>query len=303
MQELDEGSCIIRITRGRNTEKQEGGFEMTIAEMKERKRELGLSNKSLAEKSGVPLGTVQKIFSGETASPREDTIRALERVLRRGGGESYSYGLNVKEEGISGAGILKEEGATYHYERKQAEKYTLEDYLALPDEKRVELIDGVFYDMLTPTTGHQAVAGDIYTQLKNYVKNNKGDCLPLISPVDVQLDADDKTVVQPDVVIVCDRDKFRNGRVFGAPDFVAEVLSPSTKDKDMYLKSFKYKNAGVREYWMIDTKLRKVVVYDFEHEEIPAVYGEDLPVPVLIWDAKCEVDFAEIYRQVGFLFE
>ena len=276
---------------------------MTIAEMKERKRELGLSNKSLAEKSGVPLGTVQKIFSGETVSPREDTIRALERELRRGGGEAYSYDSYIEEAGMPGGNILKEDGATYHYERKQVGKYTLEDYLALPDEKRVELIDGVFYDMLTPTTGHQAVAGSLYALLLDHVLKNKGDCMPMISPVDVQLDADDKTVVQPDVVIVCDRDKFRDGRVFGAPDFIAEVLSPSTKNKDMYLKSYKYKNAGVREYWMIDTNLRKVVVYDFEHEEIPAVYGEDIPVPVLIWDGKREVDFAEIYRQVGFLFE
>ena len=72
--------------------------------------------------------------------------------------------------------------------------------------------------------------------------------MPFVSPVDVQLDEDDRTVVQPDVLIVCDRSKFQNGRVFGAPDFVVEVLSPSTSKKDSRLKLYKYGEAGVREY-------------------------------------------------------
>ena len=127
--------------------------------------------------------------------------------------------------------------------------------------------------------------------------------MPLMSPVDVQLDEDDKTVVQPDVLIVCDRKRFQNGRVFGAPDFLAEVLSPSTRRKDMTLKHYKYARAGVREYWIIDPEKKKVVVYDLEHCEIPVVYGFQDKVPVRIWNNECEIDFSLIMKHTAFLYE
>ena len=92
-------------------------------------------------------------------------------------------------------------------------------------------------------------------------KKNKGHCKAFVAPVDVQLDCDDKTMVQPDILIVCDPDKLIKQCVFGAPDFVAEVLSKSTKNKDMNLKLMKYKRAGVREYWLIDTENEKVITY------------------------------------------
>ena len=127
--------------------------------------------------------------------------------------------------------------------------------------------------------------------------------MPFMSPVDVQLDCDEKTVVQPDVLIVCDRAKFQNGRVFGAPDFVAEVLSPSTRKKDMSLKVYKYMNAGVREYWIIDPEKKAVIVYDLEHEAIPVIYGFDAEIPVLVWDGKCRISFPLMMKAMGFLYE
>ena len=188
------------------------------------------------------------------------------------------------------------------YRKKQGE-YTLEDYLALPDEERVELIDGVLYDMAAPRTWHQAIGGFIYKLLLDHVLANGGPCMPFMSPVDVQLDEDDRTVVQPDVLIVCSRERYRDGRIFGAPDFLVEVLSPSTRRKDMQLKLFKYGNAGVREYWIVDSEKKRVIVYDFEHEEAPAVYTFADKVPVLIWDGRCEIDFAQIWSHVSFLCE
>ena len=106
--------------------------------------------------------------------------------------------------------------------------------------------------LAAPSSGHQAFGGYIFKILLDYVLTHKGSCVPLMSPIDVRLDEDDQTAVQQDVLIVCDRNKFQNGRVFGAPDFLVEVLSPSTRKKDMYLKLFKYMNAGVREYWIVD---------------------------------------------------
>ena len=127
--------------------------------------------------------------------------------------------------------------------------------------------------------------------------------MPFMAPTDVQLDCDDRTVVQPDVMVVCDRGKYRNGRVWGAPDLIIEVLSPSTRKKDMTLKQHKYANAGVREYWMIEPKSQQILVYDFEHEDFPKIYGFSDRIPVLIWDGRCEIDFSMIWEHVKFLYE
>lgn len=276
---------------------------MTIEEMRQRKRELGLTNQMIAERSGIPLSTVQKVFAGATSSPRRETIEALERVL--GQDKSAVYGDPVTSDRM-----VCETSAAYNVSAVDGNSsdtenrlYTLEDYLRLPDDQRVELIDGVFYDMAAPTTIHQSIAGFLHKKFLDFVMANKGPCFPFISPVDVQLDCDDKTVVQPDVLVVCDRTKYKNGRVFGAPDLVIEVLSPSTRRKDMQLKMYKYAGAGVREYWMVDPEKKLVVQYDLEHLGIPAVYNFQSVIPVLIWDSACRIDLGEMDETIGFLWE
>lgn len=258
---------------------------MTIKEMQERKRELGFTYAQIAELSGVPVGTVQKVLGGITLTPRYETIMALEQVL----GESE--------------GLLLRESANAYMTKKQGE-YTLDDYYhVIPDDMRVELIDGVIYNMTAPTSAHQIIGGFIYSRLLQHVLNKGGACLPMISPLDVQLDCDEKTMVQPDVVIVCDRDKIIIRCIYGAPDFIIEVLSKSTKKKDSVIKLNKYLNAGVREYWMIDPMKQKVIVYDFEHDDYPEIFGFDAKIPVGIWDGECVIDFAEVYEHVRFLYE
>mgnify|MGYP000438242551 FL=1 len=133
----------------------------------------------------------------------------------------------------------------------------MEDYYALPEEQRVELIDGVIYDMSAPTSVHQLLGTEILLVLKDYIRKQHGRCVLIASPIDVQLDCDDKTMVQPDVIVVCDREKIQNRCIFGAPDFVAEVLSESTRKKDLVLKLNKYMTAGVREYWLVDPDRKK----------------------------------------------
>ena len=276
---------------------------MTIEEMRQRKRELGLTNQMIAERSGIPLSTVQKVFAGVTSSPRRETIEALERVL--GQDKSAVYGDPVTSDRM-----VCETSAAYNVSAVDGNSsdtenrlYTLEDYLRLPEDQRVELIDGVFYDMAAPTTIHQSIAGFLHKKFLDFVMANKGPCFPFISPVDVQLDCDDKTVVQPDVLVVCDRTKYKNGRVFGAPDLVIEVLSPSTRRKDMQLKMYKYAGAGVREYWMVDPEKKLVVQYDLEHLGIPAIYNFQSVIPVLIWDSACRIDLGEMDETIGFLWE
>lgn len=262
----------------------ERGERMTIEQMRERKRELGYSYEQIAELANLPLGTVQKVLGGVTKSPRYDTLQALEEVF------------SDKQ-----ADVIRE--ATAVYRTKKPGEYTIDDYMALPEDERVELIDGVFYDMAAPHTLHQAISGEIFGVIREYIRTNKGKCMALSAPTDVQLDRDNKTIVQPDVMIVCDRNKFKYGRVYGAPDFVVEVLSPSTTKKDATLKLSKYCNADVREYWLVDPKKKRVVVYDLENDAFPTVYTFDDEVPVTIFEGKCKVNFKEIYEYAQFLFE
>lgn len=197
--------------------------------------------------------------------------------------------------------MLCETQPAYIVHRKQGE-YTIEDYYALPDECRAELIDGVLYDMGAPTTFHQTLVLELGSAFKDYIRSRKGKCVSLISPVDVQLDCDNKTMVQPDVMVVCDRDKFKDGRIYGAPDFVAEILSPSTARKDRYIKLSKYMNAGVRECWLVDPEQKRIYVHEWKREDAFAkTYTFDEEVSVGIFDGECKLDFREIYGYVKLL--
>ena len=263
-----------------------GGTIMTIEEMIEQKNELGYSYEQIAELSGVPLSTVQKVLGGITKSPRYETKLALGKVLQP------KEALRVSE-------------AAHAYGQKRQGEYTIEDYYALPDEMRAELIDGVLYDMATPAFIHQMIVMQISVKLANYIKEKGGKCIPLGAPFDTQLDCDNRTMVQPDVMVICDRDKIRKNKLFGAPDFIVEVLSPSTKHKDRSIKLDKYMAAGVREYWIVDPDKKHITVYtpsaewDYEIE----MYTFEMQVPVAIFDNECVIDFKEIYEYIEFMYE
>lgn len=268
---------------------------MTLEELRHRKIALGYTNQKLSELTGIPVNTIQRFFAGKTKNPRPSTLRALEHILL----PRDTWADHPATDTLS---LVHETLAAYGIQKKPGE-YTLEDYLLLPDDQRVELIDGAFYDMAAPKTWHQAIAGYIYKQFLDHVMEHKGPCFPFMSPVDVQLDADDKTVVQPDVLVVCDREKYKNGRIYGAPDLVIEVLSPSTRKKDMQLKYHKYGNAGVREYWIVDPSNKTVIQYNLVDNTPPAIYSFSDTVPVLIWVGACLVDFKEMYDLISFLME
>ena len=281
---------------------------MTIEEMKRRKRELGYTNQMIADRSGIPLSTVQKVFAGATASPRRETIDALERVLENSSGERsgrVTYGDLTPL-----AGRVGEASAAYNVHPAPRNSgaaddrlHTLEDYLSLPDDQRVEMIDGVFYDMAAPTTVHQSVAGFLFKKLLDFVMENKGPCFPFMSPVDVQLDCDNRTMVEPDLLVICSREKIRMRCLYGAPDLAVEIVSPSSRRKDMILKTHKYEHAGVREYWIIDPGKRQVIVYDFANESYPMIYGFEDRIPVGIWEGDLTVDFAQISEEIAYLYE
>ena len=142
---------------------------MTVEEMKKKKSELGFSCEQISARSGVPLGTVQKIFSGITKRPRYDTICQLEKAFPMEP-DSNPYPCMMKESVsaylIYGDGTDHESDIWKSFRGKKQGEYTLKDYEAIPDEYRVELIDGVIYDLNTPTMIHQQLAFEISIRLR-----------------------------------------------------------------------------------------------------------------------------------------
>ncbi|MCD7884196.1 MAG: Uma2 family endonuclease [Lachnospiraceae bacterium] len=234
--------------------------------------------------------------------PGKYSFEEKEAFLVAEAAEEYVLLKYREKEGELEPGLVSE--ALAEYARvKIPGRYTLEDYLALPEDRRAELIDGVLYDMATPNYIHQDFALRIWRSFADYIDKKHGRCRAFAAPLSVQLDRDDKTVLEPDVLIVCDPSKFQNGRIYGAPDLVVEVLSPSTANRDLHLKLAKYKIAGVREYWIVVPKRKHVFVYEFEKSDSAEIYGIESVVPVGIYNGECKVDFARIYEQMRPLYD
>ena len=170
---------------------------------------------------------------------------------------------------------------------------TAEDYWALPEGVRAELIDGELWDLASPSRIHQEIVLEVSVRLKNHIDSHGGSCKVYSAPFAVNLFADDTTFVEPDVSVVCDRDKLSDRGCEGAPDFVVEVVSPSNPEMDYISKLNLYREAGVREYWICDPQRERTLAYDFGTEAVMALYSFDEPVPSSVLPG-LEVDFAAI---------
>jgi len=264
---------------------------MTVKEINEERLKRGYSYKQLAELSGVPVATVQKVLSGTTKHPRYLTIRALSDVFDEHL-STYTYEPLIKDRA---ALYVQETAVKYGASRPKQGEFTIEDLEKLPDDFRYELIDGVLYDMGAPTTLHQSIVSELMVALRSYVKFKGGPCKVFVSPIGLKLDEDNKTYLEPDVLIVCHPERIKKKMIYGAPDFVAEVLSPSTKTKDTTTKLLKYKQAGVREYWIIYPDEKMVLSYDLENDGIPRLYSENDMASLRIYHDECKIDLKEIF--------
>lgn len=173
--------------------------------------------------------------------------------------------------------------------------YTAEDYWALPEDDRAELIDGELWDLAAPSRTHQEVVQGLSRALGNFIDAHGGPCKVYPAPFAVNLFSDDTTFVEPDVTAVCDRDKLSERGCEGAPDFVAEVVSPSNPGMDYLTKLNLYHEAGVREYWICDPAKRRTHVYLFGEgvDETPVIYPFSVPVPSAVFPG-FEMDFGRV---------
>lgn len=280
--------------------------------LRRRKEELGMTTEALSRLSGVPVGTINKILSGETKSPRYNTLAALEKVLFPEGGSTvydgpeasgregaFCYAVDAPQEEsmVAEAAAVYQAGRKGFMPKRQGE-YTLADYYALPEDTRAELIDGELFFMEAPGLEHQLWVSELSYLFGTFIREKKGKCLVLFAPLDVQLDCDDRTMVQPDILISCRREQRNKRGIYGAPDMAVEITSPSTRKRDFTKKMQKYLEAGVREYWIVDLQKRLVITYFFEDDIIPHVHTFQESIPVSIYGGELAIDFSELEERM-----
>ena len=175
----------------------------------------------------------------------------------------------------------------------QKQVYTSEDYWNLPDGQRAELIDGKLYAMVPPNRIHQKLVSRLTQTIGSFIDSNKGACEVYPAPFAVNLNANDKIWVEPDISVICDKDKLSDRGCDGAPDWIIEIVSPSSTRTDCAIKLFKYRTAGVREYWIVNPLKKTVTVYDFEQEKRTNQYSFDDTIPVCIY-ADLSINIADL---------
>lgn len=164
---------------------------------------------------------------------------------------------------------------------RKEEIYTIEDIYALPDGERAELIDGKIYNMSPPNRRHQDIIFSLSREIADYIDSKNGNCKVYLAPFAVFLNADDKNYVEPDISIICDSNKLNDKGCVGAPDWIIEIVSSGSRSMDYFTKLFKYRTAGVREYWIVDPIKQRVTVYFFEKELVEEYsFGVDIPVGI-----------------------
>ena len=177
------------------------------------------------------------------------------------------------------------------------EYYTYADYSVWVGPERWELIDGEVYAMSPgPTWKHQGIVGELFGQLRDFLKGKPCKVFP--APFDVRLNADtaDDTVVQPDIVVICDRSIIGGTGCAGSPDMVIEILSPSTEARDRIQKLKLYQKYGIREYWIVDPESKTVSVHILDNGRYYATgYTETETAPVHVLEG-CTINLAEVFE-------
>ena len=182
--------------------------------------------------------------------------------------------------------------------------YTFADYMTWSEDELWEIIDGVPYNMAPPGTKHQRISRRLMTELDFYLKDKK--CEAFAAPFGVRFPTEDepddfiKDALMPDITVVCDKKKLDDKGCRGAPDFIIEILSPSTAKRDLKAKRLLYQKSGVREYWVIDPLHNTIQVFKLNKDgryDFPEIYAEDDIIKVGIFDNELEIYLEIIFAE------
>lgn len=292
---------------------------MDIYELKERKKELKLTTQQLAYLADLPVGTVSKIMTGETKNPsyvtvekinkalvHEEMIRRIEAYRRafieyineehddferdyQSFEKKYREDNNLDEAPIPFARKKRENHVEGNLVKAADYRITTHILTELGEDKHIELINGRLIIGQAPGLEHQVLVQDIGKIIDKFIEANNGECKVFNVGVNVYLDEDEYTMLIPDIAVICDNSKLDERGILGAPDFVIEVVSDSTRHLDYNEKMHKYMGSGVREYWIVDPKKKRITVYIEGEPMMAYVYGFEDEVPVYIYDDKLKI--------------
>ena len=262
---------------------------MNREELIRRKKEKAMTVKELSRLSGVPVGTINKIITGETGRPRPDTMKALEAVLLPEYDWNFSTAERLAERSAEGLFSLQNE-------------YTIFDLEHLPSGIRAELTDGRLYIMEAPSICHQKAAEFIRDRVESHIREKGSKCLTVLSP-GVREEENEKDFFIPDFAVVCDPGKVKASYIAGAPDFILEVVSPSSARRDKLTKADRYERMGVREYWILDTLHRQLITYDYRGEITIRVQGLSGKTGLSLFDGRPEIDLDELRKIIELFSE
>ena len=168
---------------------------------------------------------------------------------------------------------------------------TIADIEALPEGQRAELIDGQMYMMASPSLNHQKLLMWLSVEIYNFIKTHNGKCEVLPAPFGVFIKKDDRNYFEPDISVICDPDKLDQKGCHGAPDWVIEIVSPSSRRMDYMRKLPVYQKAGVREYWIVDYDKQIISVHLLQEMDEAKVYHWGDKIKTTIYP-DLEIDFS-----------
>lgn len=158
-------------------------------------------------------------------------------------------------------------------EKKGGKGYTIADIEALPDGERAELIDGEMFMMAMPMTVHQRILVKLIFEIETFIRKNKGNCELFPAPFGVYIKKDERNYVEPDISVICHGDKLDEKGCHGAPDWVIEIVSPSSRKMDYVRKTKLYRETGVQEYWIVDPNKEMVTIYHADQWDVPVCHS------------------------------
>ncbi|MDD6195125.1 MAG: Uma2 family endonuclease [Lachnospiraceae bacterium] len=288
---------------------------MTVEELRKRKKRLKLTTQQLALLAELPLGTVSKILTGETKNPSYLTIEKLEATIEKeemlARVEAYQKAMHQyflehpEDEGnqkkfeeiyrkvnrlndapIPYAVPREEESAMYGSLALQDQRITINELSKMGESRDLQLIDGHLVVSEMAGVSHQRMVKRLGRSISDFVEKKQGTCEVFDVGVNVYLDEDEYTLVIPDIAVVCNPSQITERGVVGAPDWVIEVVSPSTRQNDYHKKLHKYMDAGVREYWIVDMDRRMVSVCINGEPMQVTIYSFDDEIPVHIYEGE-----------------